>query len=92
MLPKENTCVATHFRFNLACLRAGLSLGKAINWFNALKLVKIQAMRVIEFPPVRRSGARHTVQFADTGHDELRITARLTTAGNGKPTKVATSG
>ena len=46
---------------------------------------RIPTLAAVQGPP-------HAVQFADTGHDALRITARLTTAGNGMPSKVATSG
>jgi hypothetical protein len=59
VLPEENTCLATHFSFNLACLRAGRSLSTA-NWSNARPVDRNQAMWVIESRPLQRFRARLT--------------------------------
>ena len=91
VLAKDKTCMATHFRLNLACLRAGQSL-RAVNGSDARQGDRNQAMWVIESRPMRRFRVRHAVQFADTRYDALRITARHTIAGNRMPSKVASSG
>ncbi len=59
VVPEESTCVATHFRVNLARLRGRCPLSTA-NWSNARQVVQNQAMRVIESRPLRRFRARHT--------------------------------
>ena len=87
---ERNTRMATHFRFNLARLRACQSLNM-VSGSNAHPAARIHASRVIESRPLRRFRARYT-PFSLPTLATMHSTARLTVAGNGMPSKVATSG